>query len=154
MELDAKSDVRRTVNLVGDAWVGTSEVEASEFFERNSPIIGDKNYDFGFKVNESMVLCKLLPNALYNNIGITLTIPTSTSRDDVRNDVEQLLELVETKAKYMQYHCLSLLDIGDAQLLRWYESHGFVLEMSQPLNALVALRNYDSYVYCMRKRLV
>ena len=118
-----------------------------EFFERDSPNIVDKEYDFGFKINESMVLCKLLPNSLFKNIGIRLVIPATSH---IGTYEEQLLELVASKAKDMQYQCLTLFVVGNTRLLRWYESQGFVMEMSKPINAL---RGCD-YAYYMRKILV
>lgn len=116
-----------------------------EFFERDSPNIVDKEYDFGFKNRDSMVLCKLLPDSLCKNIGITLVCSRPTSKDG-----KQLLELVASKAKDMQYQCLTLFVVGNTRLLRWYESQGFVMEMSKPINAL---RGCDS-AYYMRKILV
>ena len=105
-----------------------------------------KNSDFGFirksikaKIGQmqtrnnkqriySFVLCKLLPNPYLNKIDITLV-----SSEENSKDLKKLLELVEEYAVSINYNCLSLIAIGNIQLLDWYKSQGYLLETDKDI---------------------
>ena len=131
-----------------------------EFFERNIPnrIIEEiiyqqgnncikrklTDYDFGFiykpiktKTHQmqtrqdknfySFVLCKLFSHPHLKNVFISLVYSRTNTKYG-----EKLLELVEKYALSMNYNCLSILDIGDARLLNWYLSQGYLLRSYKP----------------------
>ena len=93
-----------------------------------------KDFNFGFIVKlskgkekeklHSFVLCKHIYNSLLKNIEIILVCSRHNSKD-----FKQLLELIENKAKNINYECLSLNPvISNSRKLNWYISQGFILE--------------------------
>ena len=110
-----------------------------EYFERNTPNTiekliknqGDdyikdrlKDYTFGFaKIGQhsiSFVLCRFVDDPYIKEIDIRLVCSRPTSKDGI-----QLMELVESKAREMQFQKLSLIAVGNARLLHWYQALGF-----------------------------
>lgn len=69
------------------------------------------------------VLCKKIENDFFTEVDVTLVCSRKNAKDG-----KELIHLVEEKAKEMGCHRLILFAIGNARLLRWYESLGFVVQ--------------------------
>jgi N-acetylglutamate synthase-like GNAT family acetyltransferase len=89
----------------------------------------------------SFILCKLIP--AFHVISITLVCSRTNSKDG-----KQLMELVEQKAKQLNYKQLSLIAIGNSRLLHWYESQGYVTIDDKPI------MDSKSKAYSMMKNII
>ena len=89
----------------------------------------------------SFILCKLIP--AFHVISITLVCSRTNSKDG-----KQLMELVEQKAKQLNYKQLSLIAIGNSRLLHWYESQGYVTIDDKPI------LDSKSKAYSMMKNII
>jgi hypothetical protein len=122
-----------------------------------------KEYDFGFvrmspRANigqkrrtrqteqyvYSFVLCKLIP--AFKEIDVTLVCARPLTVDG-----KELLDNVTQRAREMGYEWLSLIALGNARLVRWYQSQGFITVGDKPI--LDDEKKVTSYTYSMRKRL-
>jgi len=69
----------------------------------------------------SFILCKV--HEELGDVDITLICSRPNSRDG-----KVLMGLVEDISRSKQYKTMSLLSIGDAKVMNWYRSQGFVLK--------------------------
>jgi hypothetical protein len=69
----------------------------------------------------SFVLCKL--NMDFSDVDISLVCSRPNSKEGAK-----MLELVHNHARQLGLSSMSLLAIGNTRLLRWYTSHGFVVQ--------------------------
>ena len=106
-----------------------------------------KDYTFGFarisnkaKIGQQMrtrqteqhtfsfVLCRIVNDPYIREISISLVCSRPTSKDGI-----QLMELVENKAREMRFQKLSLVAVGNARLLHWYQAQGFRKTSDEPI---------------------
>ena len=116
-----------------------------------------KDFDYGFirKLSEaqigrmqykkkeivnSFILCKIIPDPYVKEISITLVCSRINSKDG-----KQLMHLAEIKAKELKCQRLSLIAVGNTNLLNWYISQNFILLDDKPI------LNSKSKAYYMRK---
>ena len=120
-----------------------------------------KDYTFGFarisnkaKIGQQMktrqteqhtfsfILCRIVNDPYVREINISLVCSRPTSKDGIL-----LMTLVENKAREMQFQKLSLIAVGNARLLHWYEALGFDCTDNKPILDCSS----KAYSYSMRK---
>jgi hypothetical protein len=103
---------------------------------------GSRKIDKNILIIYYMDLCKIIDDPYMKEIVIIE--PCSRSNSKKR---KLLIKLIENKAMEIQARRLSLIAIGNARLLHWYEALGFMLISDKPIPD-------SSYkVYSMRKYL-
>jgi hypothetical protein len=132
-------------NIIGSDYIKNNLKTYDYGFIRISPkaTIGRMRTRQNTHQLNSFILCRLIPDPLIKIIDIILVCSRPNSKDG-----KQLLELAEIKAKELGYQRLSLIAVGNKQLMTWYVSQGYVVESDKHI------LETNTYVYSMKKNIV
>lgn len=110
-------------NLVSESFIKNLAKRIEFGFYRASPQaqIGQSQRRGSSKdVLQSFAVCTYIPD-----IPETLQLDLICSRNQLRSEGSELLQIVENHARHLGCKYLELDALGEPKLLTWYESHGF-----------------------------